>query len=33
VYFPGFRVILNVFDPVAATDVFTLTPGPLRWKL
>ena len=24
---------MNVFVPVAETLVFTLTPGPVRWKL
>ena len=33
VYLPFVSVILNVFDPVAATLVFTFTPGPFKWKL
>ncbi len=32
-YVPFFSVILKILAPVAATDVFTFTPGPSRWKL
>ena len=29
---PFFKVRVNVFVPVPPTDVFTSTPGPVRWK-
>src|SRR4029077_4236508 len=32
-YVPFLRVTVNVFVPMADTEVFTLTPGPVRWKL
>src|SRR5688572_25554948 len=32
-YVPFFSVTVNVFVPWKPTEVFTLTPGPERWKL